>query len=98
MVPRIGFGHAQMNRFGKGNGREVAMSISLALTVLSVSAGNDGTRMERTRYQTGVPLQGDLGSIFMISSVYGPFQSLTKYLNLLNWRCETFEAISFGCS
>ena len=74
------------------------MSISPELTVLSFSAGNDRTRMQRTRYQTGAPLQGDLRSIFMISSDYGPFQFLIEYLNLLSWRCEACKANLFRYS
>ena len=89
-----------MDRFGKKHmGGKRAMSISRELTVLSVSAGNDGYKDEAYGIPDRAPrCRGDLRYVFIISSDYGPFQSLTKYLNLLCRRCEAFQAISLRYS
>ena len=97
MVPPIDFGHAEMDRFGKGTWMESGNVDIPTADSDERLRGNDGTRMEREPYHTGAPLQGDLRSIFIISSDYIPFQILIKYLNLLRWRCEGFKAIYFRC-
>ena len=64
-------------------GGKRALSLSLELTVSSVSARNDGYKEEAYAIPDQAPhYKGwDLGSIFIISSDYGPFQSLIKCLN-----------------